>query len=704
MQGLTLSDLISGKPPGPEASANRPDLRFGEASALSPGTDGPEAAVSRFNHILEESTQWQSAVSQLPSKGAAIARSDKGLVAAPRGNGFTSAVAHAAPGDTIETDNGSLPEPAVEPYNALDDDALWEIAFGRDDPVLTAMDGVGSQSGDETEAAGEAAAGGLLHIDTAAMTYDQTEALHTAGPAPVPPHGQAQAASPVTQDAGGADHAETEGPKVSEISNPIRGKQTGPGPLFARPFDDATTPGKAGSRRQTAPSPDAKASPPSDGAIHWPAAVSAGPPNDSATTKTDPPTTPPAIQIDSAVAHAMTPSDHIAPNQSPFAGTEPDTGVTAPPVARLMTAQLTATEAVLQKPPSPQNSPTESVALAETTNAEAAKAPPDTTAVPLPSVSAQRVPGIRASASWPASDHIEDAPGRTPGRVTNPATPLHNTPSPPILSQADGGPKAQRLAASAADQPKPGRSSRDENRADAADLRRSPPPSGTPAAPLPITSSQVSPAIPPLSGSTTQPVAVRFAEALARSQKSGEGQLGQENPIGRAEAGSAHHEVRLQSTETRAQPSLPQTPAGLRDIPLRIVRALNDGDARLTLTLRPQELGRLHMRLLFVDGQLTVDISADRPETLHLLQREADGLERSLRQAGLDLRNGGLHFGPHGDSGRQRGGSESVWRGMVRPGEPGSDGDHAISPPLQRPAATGQATARTIDGALDIRL
>ncbi len=179
-------------------------------------------------------------------------------------------------------------------------------------------------------------------------------------------------------------------------------------------------------------------------------------------------------------------------------------------------------------------------------------------------------------------------------------------------------------------------------------------------------------------------------------------------PTRGGEAGTPGGEARLSAVEGRGQSSStspPNTHASVRDVPVRIVKALGDGAARLTVTLRPQELGTLSIRMHFVDGRLTVDVAADRPETLHLLQREADGFERGLRQAGLDLREGGLHFGSQGDPGRQRAGGAPGWNGMVRPGDGDGLADADDDAPAQAQGALDRSLilARSGRDALDIR-
>ncbi len=71
----------------------------------------------------------------------------------------------------------------------------------------------------------------------------------------------------------------------------------------------------------------------------------------------------------------------------------------------------------------------------------------------------------------------------------------------------------------------------------------------------------------------------------------------------------------------------------------------NDSTA-LTLRLDPPELGRVAVKLEFSSKDKTVKavISADKPETYMLLQRDSHVLQRSLHDAGLDTGSNGLTF------------------------------------------------------------
>jgi hypothetical protein len=70
-----------------------------------------------------------------------------------------------------------------------------------------------------------------------------------------------------------------------------------------------------------------------------------------------------------------------------------------------------------------------------------------------------------------------------------------------------------------------------------------------------------------------------------------------------------------------------------------------NGDNRFEIRLDPPELGRIDVRLKFdANGQVTSHLIVDRAETLDLLRRDANDLERSLQQAGLRTSENGLQF------------------------------------------------------------
>ena len=135
------------------------------------------------------------------------------------------------------------------------------------------------------------------------------------------------------------------------------------------------------------------------------------------------------------------------------------------------------------------------------------------------------------------------------------------------------------------------------------------------------------------------------------------------------------------------------------------------GGSRLTLRLDPAELGHVQIRIdRAQDAPARVEITAERPETLALLQRDQPQLQRALDQAGVpaDGRSltfhvasqqtgggqswsgGGQSWSGAGTSGQSGGGSQS-WSGAS---PQSSEDDAEIGQP--------QTTSRWLRAGLDI--
>ncbi len=144
------------------------------------------------------------------------------------------------------------------------------------------------------------------------------------------------------------------------------------------------------------------------------------------------------------------------------------------------------------------------------------------------------------------------------------------------------------------------------------------------------------------------------------------------------------------------------TPAAnpAEQIAIQVQRAQVAGQERISIKLHPAELGRIEVRLENAsDGTLRAVISAERSETLDLLQRDARGLERALQEAGVKTDSGSLNFSLRGNGqgqGQQaEGNGGSGHSGAGDQG--GSDGADAVPDPTQ-PYASSH------DGTLDIRV
>ncbi|WP_448188889.1 flagellar hook-length control protein FliK [Azospirillum sp. sgz301742] len=95
----------------------------------------------------------------------------------------------------------------------------------------------------------------------------------------------------------------------------------------------------------------------------------------------------------------------------------------------------------------------------------------------------------------------------------------------------------------------------------------------------------------------------------------------------------------------------PHTPMGVPEqVAVNISRHVAEGNEQFTIMLRPEELGRIDIRLeIGKDGSVSAMVAVDKPQTLELLQRDARGLERALQDAGLKADSGSLNFSLRGD-------------------------------------------------------
>jgi flagellar hook-length control protein FliK len=80
-------------------------------------------------------------------------------------------------------------------------------------------------------------------------------------------------------------------------------------------------------------------------------------------------------------------------------------------------------------------------------------------------------------------------------------------------------------------------------------------------------------------------------------------------------------------------------------VSIQLSKAVQNGDNKIKIQLRPQELGRVEVKLEIAnDGRAKALIIAERPETLDILQRDARVLDRALQDAGLKTDQNSLSF------------------------------------------------------------
>lgn len=92
-------------------------------------------------------------------------------------------------------------------------------------------------------------------------------------------------------------------------------------------------------------------------------------------------------------------------------------------------------------------------------------------------------------------------------------------------------------------------------------------------------------------------------------------------------------------------PATPRVTPAAAQVAHEIIRRFDGGATRFELRLDPAELGRVDVRLeVSRDHRVTAVISADTPQALAELSRNARDLEQQLQAAGLDLGETGLSF------------------------------------------------------------
>lgn len=110
-------------------------------------------------------------------------------------------------------------------------------------------------------------------------------------------------------------------------------------------------------------------------------------------------------------------------------------------------------------------------------------------------------------------------------------------------------------------------------------------------------------------------------------------------------AGSAADKAAAQRLDTLQQIPMRTLSPAAEQVQLQIKHAVRDGVDRISIRLEPGELGRVDVRIeVKADGASQLHITADKQETLDMLQRDAKELHRALQQAGLKTDEQAMQF------------------------------------------------------------
>ena len=126
-------------------------------------------------------------------------------------------------------------------------------------------------------------------------------------------------------------------------------------------------------------------------------------------------------------------------------------------------------------------------------------------------------------------------------------------------------------------------------------------------------------------------------------------------------------------------------------VAVKLAGAAAAGGGRITIKLNPEDLGKVDVKLeLGKDGLVRATISAEKPETLDMLQRDSRVLEKALQEAGLKTDQQSLAFDMRGGNGQPADRDQ---------GGPASDGRMAGDDPTSGEPQAADATAADSGGA-----
>ena len=134
----------------------------------------------------------------------------------------------------------------------------------------------------------------------------------------------------------------------------------------------------------------------------------------------------------------------------------------------------------------------------------------------------------------------------------------------------------------------------------------------------------------------------------------------------------------------------------IQQIVVNIAKAIQGGTDRIIIQLKPAALGRVEVKLeVTADGRVQAVVTADRPETLEALQRDARGLERALQDAGLRTDSNSLSFNLRG--GRNPNDAPSPAGQDADPAAEDSLGDASVETEVAAAKGADMAADRGID-------
>jgi flagellar hook-length control protein FliK len=135
----------------------------------------------------------------------------------------------------------------------------------------------------------------------------------------------------------------------------------------------------------------------------------------------------------------------------------------------------------------------------------------------------------------------------------------------------------------------------------------------------------------------------------------------------------------------------------MEQVSVQIDKQVKDGADTIKIQLKPHEMGKIEIKLeVSADGRVSATVTADKPETLAMLQKDSKGLEKALEDAGLKPDSAATTFSLKGGEQQQNADRNNnntrSRRGRNRGGAAGEDAQLASA------GAATAARQRTLGG------
>jgi flagellar hook-length control protein FliK len=181
------------------------------------------------------------------------------------------------------------------------------------------------------------------------------------------------------------------------------------------------------------------------------------------------------------------------------------------------------------------------------------------------------------------------------------------------------------------------------------------------------TASNASPAQPAAHAQPDTPVAAPVAQTNATNANSAtlaagnaaSSAISAAQPMAAGTSATLHIAPQSQAATASPQPDLAA-------LAVTIAAKSQEGSKHFDIRLDPPEFGRVDVRLSVDDsGRAQAHLTADKPQTLELLQRDSGTLQRALKDSGVDVGNSGLQFSLRGQDRQGSDGAKQQARGRA---------------------------------------